>query len=347
MNSISSRIEEIKKEISRLEVDIATLDSEISILNDALDIISLMENQGEEIDSKTSVLKIDSKNAAGFTHSFKYIPGLFYIKKTNYSACLYLEKGKYILKSGSGINMSLDIDKGRKALRSLRETALKMNYLVQKKTGIYETRVNFSFDSPSAAAVFVMGGLRNGWIEWINSDGKTLEEMYNGSSDNEIKPVEQSELVDLEISESGIQTNNTNNIYGIMPTEKLLRNDELVIDSDSFVKPEKYNLHGFYLKNDFYECPAYSQLVINLLSILDKTDSSVLDKKRKSNSYRGKTSFISKYTFFMGNPVEYNDGIFVEQGERPEASISWAKKLMDMYNRPHKELRFVVKERSR
>ena len=171
--------------------------------------------------------------------------------------------------------------------------------------------------------------------------------MYNGSSDNEIKPVEQSELVDLEISESGIQTNNTNNIYDIMPTEKLLRNDELVIDSDSFVKPEKYKLHGFYLKNDFYECPAYSQLVINLLSILDKTDSSVLDKKRKSNSYGGKTSFISKYTFFMENPVEYNDGIFVEQGERPEASISWAKKLMDMYNRPHKELRFVVKERSR
>lgn len=35
-----------------------------------------------------------------------------------------------------------------------------------------------SFNSPSTAAVFVLGGSRNGWAEWIDDAGRTLDEVY-------------------------------------------------------------------------------------------------------------------------------------------------------------------------
>lgn len=35
-----------------------------------------------------------------------------------------------------------------------------------------------SFPSPSAAAVFVLGGSQNGWTEWIDDFGKTLDSVY-------------------------------------------------------------------------------------------------------------------------------------------------------------------------
>ena len=35
-----------------------------------------------------------------------------------------------------------------------------------------------TFPSPSAAAAMVIGGSANGWTEWKDSDGKTLDEVY-------------------------------------------------------------------------------------------------------------------------------------------------------------------------
>ena len=37
---------------------------------------------------------------------------------------------------------------------------------------------NLEFNSPSATAVFALGGRRNGWTEWINTSGDTLEAVY-------------------------------------------------------------------------------------------------------------------------------------------------------------------------
>lgn len=35
-----------------------------------------------------------------------------------------------------------------------------------------------TFSSPSAAAVFVLGGSANGWVEWVNDQGQTLDSVY-------------------------------------------------------------------------------------------------------------------------------------------------------------------------
>ncbi|MBQ8622092.1 MAG: DUF4357 domain-containing protein [Oscillospiraceae bacterium] len=37
---------------------------------------------------------------------------------------------------------------------------------------------SLSFSFPSPAAMFVLGGSTNGWEEWKNKDGKTLDELY-------------------------------------------------------------------------------------------------------------------------------------------------------------------------
>jgi len=38
--------------------------------------------------------------------------------------------------------------------------------------------VSVSFTSPSSAGMFVLGGSINGWTEWKDKDGKTLDELY-------------------------------------------------------------------------------------------------------------------------------------------------------------------------
>ena len=35
-----------------------------------------------------------------------------------------------------------------------------------------------SATTPSAAAVFVLGGSQNGWTEWVSDDGETLNQVY-------------------------------------------------------------------------------------------------------------------------------------------------------------------------
>lgn len=43
--------------------------------------------------------------------------------------------------------------------------------------GKYILKVTVEFDTPSGASNFVLGGSTNGWVEWKNKDGKTLDEL--------------------------------------------------------------------------------------------------------------------------------------------------------------------------
>lgn len=61
--------------------------------------------------------------------------------------------------------------------------------LIQRNTAIsngdiilenneYKLKKSLSFSSPSYAASFVLGSSANGWTEWKNKDGKTLDELF-------------------------------------------------------------------------------------------------------------------------------------------------------------------------
>ncbi|MDE6029525.1 MAG: GIY-YIG nuclease family protein [Clostridiales bacterium] len=44
--------------------------------------------------------------------------------------------------------------------------------------GKYVLNIILEFKTPSGASDFVLGGSTNGWVEWKNKDGKTLDEIY-------------------------------------------------------------------------------------------------------------------------------------------------------------------------
>ena len=41
----------------------------------------------------------------------------------------------------------------------------------------YILKINYRFKTPSGAAEFVLGGTANGWIEWKDSNNKTLDDI--------------------------------------------------------------------------------------------------------------------------------------------------------------------------
>ena len=47
-----------------------------------------------------------------------------------------------------------------------------------KEGGKYILKVTLEFTTPSGAGEFILGGAVNGWTEWKNKDGKTLDEVF-------------------------------------------------------------------------------------------------------------------------------------------------------------------------
>ena len=74
-----------------------------------------------------------------------------------------------------------EIDMNRKChsakIEKQRQTALANGDIVSVE-GKYKLAVSVSFTSPSSAGQFVLGGSINGWVEWKDKDGKTIDEVY-------------------------------------------------------------------------------------------------------------------------------------------------------------------------
>ena len=74
-----------------------------------------------------------------------------------------------------------EIDMNRKChsatMEKQRQTAFANGNIVSVD-GKYKLTVSVSFTSPSSAGQFVLGGSINGWVEWKDKDGKTLDELY-------------------------------------------------------------------------------------------------------------------------------------------------------------------------
>ena len=74
-----------------------------------------------------------------------------------------------------------EIDMNRKChsskMEKQRQTALENGDIVNID-GKYKLNVSVSFTSPSSAGQFVLGGSINGWVEWKDKDGKTIDDVY-------------------------------------------------------------------------------------------------------------------------------------------------------------------------
>ncbi|HEY1038217.1 MAG TPA: DUF4357 domain-containing protein, partial [Bacteroidia bacterium] len=97
-------------------------------------------------------------------------------------------KGKDASATGEMIDDGFIVFKGSKVNKEETKTAtpwvvgLRAGLISDKvlvpQNGIYVFTEDFIFKSPSAAAATVLGRQANGWTEWKNKDGKTIDTLY-------------------------------------------------------------------------------------------------------------------------------------------------------------------------
>lgn len=98
---------------------------------------------------------------------------LFHTKKRGVCAKGHYNKtnGTFTVLAGSEIDLTrLILHKGR--VMELR------NQLFAGQTGKVKLPHDITFSSPSSAALFVLGGSQNGWVEWVDENGRTLDKVY-------------------------------------------------------------------------------------------------------------------------------------------------------------------------
>lgn len=95
---------------------------------------------------------------------------------------------KFIIMSGS--IWSLEVTKSYQFTASefMRRNTIKKSCKLM--FGAFKQFKDVLCDSPSQAASYVLGRNANGWEEWIDKDGRTMKEVFNGSSEDEVKKKE-------------------------------------------------------------------------------------------------------------------------------------------------------------
>lgn len=86
-----------------------------------------------------------------------------------------VQDGSFTVLAGSEIDLDKSVIKNRVATES-------RSRLFGASSGSKILNEDISFSSPSSAATFVLGGSQNGWVEWVDSRGQTLDSVYRHQS---------------------------------------------------------------------------------------------------------------------------------------------------------------------
>ncbi len=98
---------------------------------------------------------------------------LFHARKKGINGLGFYNKetGHFTVCEGSQVDLNHAIIKNKSATEA-------RTSIFRTEAGIVTLQHDIEFNSPSSAAVFVLGGSQNGWIEWLNDAGQTLNEVY-------------------------------------------------------------------------------------------------------------------------------------------------------------------------
>lgn len=98
---------------------------------------------------------------------------IFHTKKNNICARGTYDKdtGKFTVLADSDVDLSRPVLKNR----SVEDARVQ---LFKDANGVAKLPRALEFETPSAAAVFVLGASQNGWTEWVDDQGKTLDQVY-------------------------------------------------------------------------------------------------------------------------------------------------------------------------
>lgn len=83
---------------------------------------------------------------------------------------------KFDVLEGSEINLEKKVINN--SYNKQRQELLDSKNIELDADGKYILKTTLTFKSPSGASDFVLGGSTNGWTEWKDKDGKTLDEIY-------------------------------------------------------------------------------------------------------------------------------------------------------------------------
>ena len=351
-----AKIEKIKEEIDILQkaFHLIKQDEENSNAEEnqkkASQNTSLKENEEDKaVDLKAEPKSIDENIKSDSEE-------IFHLKIYKQVAYMVVRGEEFILCKGADININQPV--GNKTIARLREQALRDGRIA--KTGKwpnYKTVCNFSFATPTAAAVFVLGGSWNGWISWISATGETLSDYMNKKSTEKFSKVEDkscnTDLDNYPVKEEVVNdkkgqietsyAQDTKTEISFSATEYVKEPEEFIINVSDIDNPDSYTIHGYFIHDLFFCCLSYSEVLLSLIRYLNKKEPSVLEKKRKSQMYyAGKKNFISKYTFQLSKPVEIDDGMFLETEGPNKTQLERIAAVLAMYHQPLKSLSILV-----
>ena len=100
---------------------------------------------------------------------------VFYTTRNGIKAYGVYDGDKFQVLEGSEVNLAKPVNLEK--YNRQRNDLLDKGDIIQQADK-YILKVTLEFNTPSGASDFIIGGSTNGWIEWKNQDGKTLDEIY-------------------------------------------------------------------------------------------------------------------------------------------------------------------------
>ncbi|WP_201566408.1 GIY-YIG nuclease family protein [Psychrobacter immobilis] len=107
----------------------------------------------------------------------KPIPVLFYYKVKDGDAQGYYDDDGFVVLAGSLIRQT-QTSSAPPFVAKLKESLLSSGKLIAVNDTSYKLTENHLFKTPSGASSLVSGRSTNGWIEWKNAAGQTLDSIY-------------------------------------------------------------------------------------------------------------------------------------------------------------------------
>jgi len=107
----------------------------------------------------------------------KPIPALFYYKVKDGDAKGYYDDDGFVILAGSLIRQS-QVLSAPPFITKLKDSLLSSGKLIAINDKSYKLTENHLFKTPSGASALVSGRSTNGWIEWKNESGETLDNVY-------------------------------------------------------------------------------------------------------------------------------------------------------------------------
>jgi hypothetical protein len=109
---------------------------------------------------------------------------LYYLKSKDAEATGELVEDGFVVRQGSFGRAEI-VPSAKDQIESLRRTLVNGGVIVAAENGRLRFTQDYLFRTPSGAACAVLGRSANGWIEWKNAEGKTLDETRRNVAEQE------------------------------------------------------------------------------------------------------------------------------------------------------------------